>query len=1116
MAISRISTKALWLEITALARLRTARRGRRRQPLAPMTLSTERLESRLALAGHTVIVYTAGFGGSTFPQGVINHVNDLINQGRAEDIQRIFTNWNSPNFYDPNTPSGNPGTFPSATDLLLGASSATAAAAIIVKSAGQPFTDESFVNSLSNKLENEYDDADTIILIGHSFGGDSLLKVANRLQGVRQIDVLATLDPVGRGGIRGNLPNPGNNVKYFFNRWQDILPFPFDFSTSGQLASSATGSTQNDFQVADQAPQSTRRLADGSPDWHGPDALETLFGVPLNGAYNRVRFVPTEVLPHVFIPVPTIEVKSLTHQYLPLDEYITVQLNRVLDGVIPQAPIIEATVSPTGTIDEGMTVRIDASRSYDPNVGQSIQGFEWSVSDPRVQVKQGSLDLSLAIGDNFTAADPLVVTLTAWDGPRFASGTKTSYRDFPIVSRNLAPSNVVIQGPRRYVRGFDVPLTATFDDPGFLDNHTSTWSVAGSTSAPQIVTDVPQDGTSDATKAASRGAFAWPLYEAAGDYTVGVSISDDDGGVGRSNPATLTIDVVGLVVDPYDKSRQDLLVGGSTGADTIGIRPGAANGTVVVDVNGQEYGPYALNPGDVVWVHGQGGDDRVQVGAGDLSRLPYLIHIDGQDGIDRIILDDSARTADVNYRIDQSGVKESQGSLLANSTAIRFGGLIYSGTEYLDLLGTAGANVFDVQPGFGTRYLIDGGLPTSGSVLSGNGDFLRLDTKTDFPASPNGTDTSGRRLSVVARGSGTWTFAAKTGRQPVDFRSIERFNHVDIIAAASDAGVNSSAKVLVFDAETLTPLFTIDAAATYGAAYRQGVRVATGDLDNDGLPDVAVAPGRLAAPTIKVFNGSPQVGIQGTEIVNLRIKAAATYGAGYLGGVNIAVGDVTGDTLNDIVLTPSRGKAIVKVFENSLVAGTPYARFGQSAARSFDAFPEQATYIGGASVATGDVKGIGKKQVVVGSGVGMTGNVRVFDLRIPASAYKPIMKIIDPTLPANRGGLSVTTGDLDGDGHDDIVTGTGAGSGGWVRAYSGQTGRLAFSVATESPHSATLPTRVAVRAVDGDHRMAVFATWGPDARQGYRTRRIDAQSHAVVDELKVPSSGFSGGGLNIG
>jgi hypothetical protein len=519
---------------------------------------------------------------------------------------------------------------------------------------------------------------------------------------------------------------------------------------------------------------------------------------------------------------------------------------------------------------------------------------------------------------------------------------------------------------------------------------------------------------------------------------------------------------------------------------------------------------------------GKAGSDRFEIGTGDISAINGPVNVlAGAGDEDRIVVNDGVTSAAADYLLTPTSLTSTVGVSSAKSLALprRFGGLSYNGTdEFFDLEGSNGVNIFDLQPSLTTSYFVDGNLPASGFVEASKGDFLRLDTKTTFPVDPKGygLDTSGRRLSIEARGKGQWDFTGGTGHKPVAFDSIERFNHVDIIAAASDAGVNSSAAVRVFDAETLMPLFTIDAAATFGVSYREGVRVATGDLDNDGLPDVAVAPGRTARPVVKVFNGSPQAGVQGTEIVGLRIGAAATYGSGYVGGVNVAVGDVTGDTLNDIVLTPSRGRAIVKVFENSLVAGAPYARLGQTAARSFDAFPGQAGYIGGATVATGDVLGVGKKQVIVGSGVGMNGNVRVFDVRSAASSYKPVLKIVDPSLPVNRGGLSVATGDLDGDGHDDIVTGTGAGSGGWVRAYDGQTGKLAFSVATNSPYSATLPTRVAVRAVDGDKRMAVFATWGPDARQNYRTRRIDAQTLAVVDELRLPSSGLSGGGLNVG
>jgi Ricin-type beta-trefoil lectin domain len=59
-------------------------------------------------------------------------------------------------------------------------------------------------------------DSRPIILIGHSFGGDSVLKVAQRTS--RKIALLGVLDAVRSGGVRTR-QNVGENVSYFYNRW---------------------------------------------------------------------------------------------------------------------------------------------------------------------------------------------------------------------------------------------------------------------------------------------------------------------------------------------------------------------------------------------------------------------------------------------------------------------------------------------------------------------------------------------------------------------------------------------------------------------------------------------------------------------------------------------------------------------------------------------------------------------------------------------------------------------------------------------------------------------------------------------------------------------------------
>jgi pimeloyl-ACP methyl ester carboxylesterase len=110
-----------------------------------------------------------------------------------------------------------------------------------------PDSDDGFVSDMVTLL-NTYDDSDTIILVGASFGGDSILKVAQATS--RHVDLLAVLDPVGPVGLRETLAEPvPTNVRYFYNRWQETTPFPIDFLTSGCLENNARGSVDADFSI---------------------------------------------------------------------------------------------------------------------------------------------------------------------------------------------------------------------------------------------------------------------------------------------------------------------------------------------------------------------------------------------------------------------------------------------------------------------------------------------------------------------------------------------------------------------------------------------------------------------------------------------------------------------------------------------------------------------------------------------------------------------------------------------------------------------------------------------------------------------------------------------------
>jgi hypothetical protein len=121
--------------------------------------------------------------------------------------------------------------------------------------------------------------------------------------------------------------------------------------------------------------------------------------------------------------------------------------------------------------------------------------------------------------------------------------------------------------------------------------------------------------------------------------------------------------------------------------------------------------------------------------------------------------------------------------------------------------------------------------------------------------------------------------------------------------------------------------------------YTLGVKVATGDVNGDGVADIIVSAG-AGAPGghVKVYDG-----------VTFAERQSFFSFPGFVGGVNIAAGDVDGDGFADVVVGAGAGSdtnGAVKVFSG---------RDG-SVLSSFFSFPG---YQGGVTVAAGDMDGDG-------------------------------------------------------------------------------------------------------------------------------------------------------------
>ncbi len=90
-------------------------------------------------------------------------------------------------------------------------------------------------------------------------------------------------------------------------------------------------------------------------------------------------------------------------------------------------------------------------------------------------------------------------------------------------------------------------------------------------------------------------------------------------------------------------------------------------------------------------------------------------------------------------------------------------------------------------------------------------------------------------------------------------------------------------------------------------------------------------------------------------------------------------------------------------------------------------------YLGGVYIASGDINGDGTPDIITGSGPGGA-NVRVFDGKNPASMLLNLLPF-----GAFAGGVRVAAGDINNDGRTDLIVAAGPGGGPNVKVYSGAT-----------------------------------------------------------------------------
>ena len=248
--------------------------------------------------------------------------------------------------------------------------------------------------------------------------------------------------------------------------------------------------------------------------------------------------------------------------------------------------------------------------------------------------------------------------------------------------------------------------------------------------------------------------------------------------------------------------------------------------------------------------------------------------------------------------------------------------------------------------------------------------------------------------------------------------------------------------------QTGTRLLTLP--QTFGSLFVGGVRVALGDLTGDGVAEVITAPGPGMAPIVTIYEiAEGASGMFATQTLS--------FPAGDLGdlsGLQIATGDVTGDGLADVVALQG---LTVRVFSGADLIGIV-----QPTLQPFLTIPLLGTSSETDSIATGDVNEDGHADILVGSGRGPVSSIKVFSGANGASLFN-----ITPFEAAFRGGVSVATGDFNGDGHLEIVAAKGVG-GALVKFFDRTGATLAAGSLSEAPLQGGL--QIATTDFDGNGR----------------------------------------------
>lgn len=236
----------------------------------------------------------------------------------------------------------------------------------------------------------------------------------------------------------------------------------------------------------------------------------------------------------------------------------------------------------------------------------------------------------------------------------------------------------------------------------------------------------------------------------------------------------------------------------------------------------------------------------------------------------------------------------------------------------------------------------------------------------------------------------------------------------------------------------------------YDPQFKGGATVAIGDLGGDKVNEIVTGAGLGGSPMVRVFRTDGSL-----------IRDFMAYETNMDKGVNVAVGDIDGNGQEEIITSPRTGGGPqVRIFNGW---GQPKYTTG------FYAY--DANFENGVNITACDINGDGRDEIITGPGEESGPQVRVFN-------YRGVWLGIDyyPFSDSDRGGVTVGCGNFDGGPEEEIIMAIQSHGQNWIKVYKGDKNKTILGYFQAWPNDTKTGINVAGGDMDGDGMDEVVAS----------------------------------------